>query len=147
MPKRGEGIENDTLTTHHWFLLEKLSSVLQPFYEATMCGQGHKHTLCRWFTTMDWLLGCLFDAKEDFKELRELHGSSEEYAYLEASAFSLWEKCEQYYKYVDDSAAYYTVQVLFPDKKWAWFQQEFEKDEEKKNWLCGSPEDPEDFGI
>ena len=58
---------------------------------------------------MDWLLGCLFDAKEDFKELRELHGSSEEYAYLEASAFSLWEKCEQYYKYADDSAAYYAA--------------------------------------
>ena len=82
-----------------------------------MCGQGHKHTLSRWFTTMDWLLRCLFNAKEDFKELRELHGSSKEYAYLEASAFSLWEKCEQYYKYADDSAAYYAAQVLLPDKK------------------------------
>jgi len=89
MPKRGEGIENDTLTTHYWFLLEKLSSVLQPFYKATMCGQGHKHTLYRWFTTMDWLLGCLFNTKEDFKELRELHGSSKKYTYLEALAYSL----------------------------------------------------------
>jgi hypothetical protein len=60
------------------------------------------------------------------------HFSLSPYAYLEASAFSSWEKCEQYYKYTDDSAAYYTAQVL-PDKKWTWFQQEFEKDEEKKN--------------
>ena len=66
MPKRGEGIESDRLTTHHWFLLEKLSSVLQPFYEATMCGQGHKHTLYRWFTTLDWLLDCTYDAQVDF---------------------------------------------------------------------------------
>ena len=66
---------------------------------------------------------------------------------MEASAYALWEKCEQYYKYTDDSAAYYTAQVLLPNKKWEWFQQEFEKNENKKYWLCGNPEDPEDCGI
>ena len=54
-----------------------------------MCGQGHKYTLYRWFITMDWLFGYLFNTKEDFKELQELHGSSKEYIYLKASAFSL----------------------------------------------------------
>ena len=96
---------------------------------------------------MDWLLRCLFNIKEDFKELQKLYNSSKEYAYLKASAFSLQEKCKQYYKYIDDSAAYYTAQVLLLDKKWAQFQQEFKKDKEKKNWLRGSPKDPKDFGI
>ena len=54
-----------------------------------MYNQGHKHTLCRWFTTMDWLLRCLFNVKIDFKELQEEHGNSEEYTYLEALAFAL----------------------------------------------------------
>lgn len=121
MPKRGEGIENDRLTTHHWFLLEKLSSVLQPFYEATMCGQGHKHMLYRWFTTIDWLLDCTYDAQIDFQELRVKHGDHEEYTYLEAAACASWEKCEEYYKLADNSAAYYAAQVLLPDKKWWWF--------------------------
>ena len=112
-----------------------------------MCSQSHKHTLYCWFTIMDQLLGCLFNAKEDFKKLQELHNSSEKYTYLKASAYSLWEKCEQYYKYTDNSAAYYTAQVLLSDKKWAWFQQEFKKNEKKKNWLCSSPKDPKDFGI
>ena len=42
-----------------------------------------------WFTTIDWLLGCPFNAQEDFKELQEEYGNSEEYAYLEASAYAL----------------------------------------------------------
>ena len=50
--------------------------------------------LYRWFTTIDWLLGCLFNTQEDFKELREEHGDSKEYAYLEALAYALWEKYE-----------------------------------------------------
>jgi len=109
MPKRGDGIENDRLTSHHWFLLEKLSSVLQPFYKATMCGQGHKHTLYRWFTTLDWLLDRTFDAQVDFKEHRAKYEDHEEYAYLEAAACASWEKCEEYYNLADDSAAYYAA--------------------------------------
>ena len=38
---------------------------------------------------IDWLLGYLFHTKEDFKELQELYGSSKEYTYLEALAYSL----------------------------------------------------------
>ena len=147
MPKRGEGLENDRLTPHHWFLLEKLSSVLQPFYEATMCGQGHKHTLSRWFTAMNWLLNCIYDAQIDFRDLRIDHGDSEEYTYLEAAACASWEKCEEYYNKADDSAAYYAAQVLLPDKKWWWFHQEFDHDENKKHWVAGDPEDPNDHGI
>jgi hypothetical protein len=61
MPKRGEVIENDTLITYHWFLLKKLSLVLQLFYKATIYSQGYKYILYRWFTTIDWLLRCLFN--------------------------------------------------------------------------------------
>ncbi len=109
MPKHDEGIENDTLINYHWFLLKKLSSILQPFYEATIYGQGHKYTLYHWFTIIDWFLRYLFDVKEDFKELREKYGDSKEYTYLETSAFASWEKCKQYYKYADKSAAYYAA--------------------------------------
>jgi len=66
MLKRGEGIKNNRLTTHHWFLLKKLSSVLQPFYKATIYSQGHKHMLYRWFTTIDWLLNYTYDAQINF---------------------------------------------------------------------------------
>ena len=69
MLKRGKGIENNRLITHYWFLLKKLSSVLQPFYKAIIYSQGHKYILYRWFTTMDWLFNRTFNAQIDFKEL------------------------------------------------------------------------------
>lgn len=112
-----------------------------------MCGQGHKHMLARWFTTMDWLLRCIYDAEVDFKSLRFEHGGKDEYAYLEAAAHASWEKCEEYYKYADDSAAYYAAQVLLPNKKWAWFKEQFDQDENKQTWLTGDPEFPNDRGI
>jgi hypothetical protein len=68
--------------------------------------------LYRWFTTMDWLLNSIYDAEVDFRELKAEHGDREEYTFLEAAAHSSWEKCEEYYKYMDDSAAYYAAQVL-----------------------------------
>ncbi|OCK90700.1 uncharacterized protein K441DRAFT_578598, partial [Cenococcum geophilum 1.58] len=70
IPKRGEGIKNDRLIIYHWFLLKKLSSVLQPFYKATIYSQGYKYTLYRWFTTIDWLFNRTFNAQIDFKELQ-----------------------------------------------------------------------------
>ena len=59
----------------------------------------------------------------------------------------LQEKCEEYYKFADDSVAYYTAQVLLPDKKWWWFHQRFDHNENKMNWLSGNPEDPEDHRV
>jgi len=74
-----------------------------------MCGQGHKYTLYRWFTTLDWLLDCTFNAQVDFKEHRAEYEDYKEYAYLEAAACASWEKCKEYYNLVDDSAAYYAA--------------------------------------
>ena len=96
---------------------------------------------------MDWLLRCLFNVQEDFKELQEEYSNSKEYTYLEASAYTLQEKCEQYYKYTDDSTAYYTTQVLLSNKKWEWFQQEFKKNKNKKYQLYNNLKDPEDYSI
>ena len=89
MLKCGKDIKNNTLITYYWFLFKKFSFILQPFYEATIYSQGHKHMLCRWFTTINWLLRCLFDIKEDFKELQEKYSNNKEYTYLETSAFAL----------------------------------------------------------
>src|SRR2546429_9918624 len=55
-PKRGEGIENDRLRAHHWFLLEKLHDALEPFYEATLCSKGNNNILSEWFYTLDNVL-------------------------------------------------------------------------------------------
>jgi hypothetical protein len=68
MLKHSKGIENDYLITHHWFLFEKLSFVLQPFYETTIYSQSHMYILYRWFTTINWLLNHIFDAQINFKE-------------------------------------------------------------------------------
>ena len=37
--------------------------------------------------------------------------------------------------------------MLLPDKKWWWFHQEFDHDENKKHWVAGNPEDLNDRGI
>ena len=103
--------------------------------------------LYRWFTIINWLLGCLFNAQEDFKELQKEYSNSEEYTYLEALAYTLQEKCKQYYKYTDNSAVYYTIQVLLPNKKQEWFQQEFKKNKNKKYQLYNNPKDPENCNI
>ena len=86
MPKQGDGIKNNRLTFYHWFLLKKLSSILQPFYKAIIYSQGHKHTLYRWFTTIDWLLDRTFDTQVDFKEHRAEYKNHKEYTYFEAAA-------------------------------------------------------------
>ena len=148
MLKRGEGIENNTLINYHWFLLKKLSSILQLFYKATIYSQGHKHTLYRQFTIIDQLFKYLFNIKEYFKKkLQEKYGNSKEYTYLKASAFTLQEKYKQYYKYVDKSAAYYATQVLLLDNKWAQFKQQFKGDKKKKYQLRGDPKDSKDLSI
>ena len=58
---------------------------------------------------MDWLFDCTWDAKVDFKEHCMEYDNYKEYAYFEAAACVLWEKCEEYYNLADDSAAYYVA--------------------------------------
>jgi hypothetical protein len=69
IPKRGEGIENDRLNVHHWFLLEKLHNALEPFYEATLYSQGNNNTLSEWFYTLDYVLYSIGNSKSEFDTL------------------------------------------------------------------------------
>ena len=112
-----------------------------------MCGQGYKYILYRWFTIMDQLLDCTWDAQIDFKEHCIKHSDYDEYTYLKAAACASQEKCEEYYNLADESAAYYAAQVLLLDKKWWWFHQRFNQNENKKYWLAGNPEDLNDRGV
>ena len=66
MPKHSKGIKNDQFITYYWFLLKKLSFVLQPFYKVTIYGQGYKYMLYCWFTTIDWLLNYTYDTQINF---------------------------------------------------------------------------------
>lgn len=67
----------------------------------------------------DWLLARTYDAQIDFQILDRDEGGKEEYAFLEAAAHISRQKVEQYYKPVEDSAAYYAALVLLPRMKWA----------------------------
>jgi hypothetical protein len=138
-PKRGEGIENDRLNAHHWFLLEKLHDALGPFYEATLCSQGNNNTLSEWFYNLDYVLDSIGKSKNEFKELAEENPELEEYAILQAASAAAWLKTVAYYKKADDSAAYYAASVLDPTFKWSWFEEHWGNDKDKKFWLEGNP--------
>ena len=94
-PKRGEGIENDRLKAHHWFLLEKLHDALEPFYEATLCSEGNSNTLSGWFTTLDYVLDSIYENKNEFEALAGKNSESEEYAFLQIAAAAAWLKTEE----------------------------------------------------
>jgi hypothetical protein len=138
-PKRGEGIENDRLKAHHWFLLEKLHDTLEKFYETTLCNEGNNTTLSGWFYSLDYLLDSIDRSKNEFEELADENPESEEYAFLQASAAAAWAKTEEYYGKVDESAAYYAATVLNPAYKWEWFEERWGNDKFKKVWLEGNP--------
>ena len=84
-PKCGEGIENDRLRAHHWFLLEKLHDALEPFYEATLCSEGNNNTLSKWFYTLDYVLDSIDKSKIEFEALASENPESEEYSFLQAA--------------------------------------------------------------
>lgn len=136
-PKRGEGVENDRLKAHHWFLLEKLHDALEPFYEATLCTQGNSNTLSEWFYTLDYVLDSIDGSKNEFEALAGENPESEEYAFLQAAAAAAWLKTEEYYGKVDESAAYYAASILNPAFKWSWFEERWENNKVKKVWLEG----------
>ena len=138
-PKRGEGIENDRLRAHHWFLLEKLHDALEPFYEATLCSEGNNNTLSEWFYTLDYVLDSAEKSKIEFDALADENPKSEEYAFLQAASAAGWLKTVDYYKKADESAAYYAVSVLDPAFKWSWFEDRWGNDKVKKFWLDGNP--------
>jgi len=138
-PKRGEGIENDRLKAHHWFLLEKLHDALEPFYETTLCSQGKNNTLSDWFSGLDYILDRIDQSNNEFEKLAEDNPESEEYAFLQAGAAAAWVKTEEYYCKADDSAAYYAASVLDPVFKWEWFEERWGNHRFKKVWLEGGP--------
>jgi hypothetical protein len=138
-PKRGEGIENDRLKAHHWFLLEKLHDALEPFYEATLCSEGNSNTLSEWIYTLDYVLDSADGSKNEFEELAGENPESEEYTFLQAGAAAAWLKTEEYYGKIDESAAYYAASVLDPAFKWSWFEERWGNDQVKKVWLEGDP--------
>jgi hAT family C-terminal dimerisation region len=137
-PKRGEGIENDRLKAHHWFLLERLHDSLEPFYEATLCCEGNDNTLSEWFYTLDYVLDSIDRSKNEFEELARDNPESEDYAFLQAASAAAWLKTEDYYKKVDESAAYYAASVLNPAFKWSWFEDRWGNDTVKRFWLEGN---------
>jgi len=53
--------------------------------------------------------------------------------------FAAWLKTADYYRKVDDSAAYYAASVLDPAFKWSWFEDRWGNDKVKKGWLEGNP--------
>ena len=143
-PKRGEGIENDRLRAHHWFLLDKLRDALHPFYESTLCSEGNDDILSNWFYTLDYLFDSVGQSQNEFDELASENPESEEYTFLQAGAAAAWLKTEEYYKKADESAAYYAASVLNPAVKWVWFEEHWGNDPIKKAWLNGDRRDRRD---
>ena len=139
IPKRGEGIENDRLNAHHWLLLQKLHDALQPFYEASLCSQGNNNTLSDWFYKLDYVLDSIGKTKSEFETLADEIPESDEYFFLQTAAAAAWEKTADYYRKVDDSAAYYAASVLNPAVKWSWFEERWGNDRVKRTWLEGNP--------
>jgi hypothetical protein len=92
IPKRGEGIENDRLNAHHWFLLEKLHNTLEPFYEATLCSQGNNNTLSEWFYNLYYVLSgySIDNSKSEFDTLCSEKPQSDEYDFLQMAAAAAW---------------------------------------------------------
>ena len=100
-----------------------------------------------WFTIIDWLFNCTWDAQIDFKEYREQYGNYEEYAYFKAAACAFQGKCKEYYNMADNSTAYYVTQVLLPDKKQQWFYQQFNYNKNKKYQLTNNLKDLINYGV
>jgi hAT family C-terminal dimerisation region len=125
----------DVLSRHDWKVLEKVHSSLHCYYEATLCCQGNNHSLGRWFSTLDFLFSRSHGALCEFRDLKEQNPESEEYVWLEAAADGAWQKCQQYYKLADNSAAYYAAEVLQPGRKWSWLNEQWGSDPQKRIWL------------
>lgn len=139
-PVRGsKGVIEDILTAEHWTSLELLETALQDFFEATMMTQGQQNNLSEYFCTLDYLLNAVNTTKETYKELR-LENPSPENAFLEAAADASWNHIEKYYNMLDTSPAYYAAAILDPCTKWGWFEQEWENDTVKADWLVSAKE-------
>ena len=112
---------------------------MEKFYKTTLYNEGNNDILSRWFYTLDYLLDSIDRSKNEFEELAGENPESDEYAFLQTSAAAAWLKTEEYYRKVDDSAAYYAATVLNPVYKWAWFEQRWGNDKVKEAWLEGNP--------
>ena len=110
------------------FLLEKLHDALHPFYEATLCSEGNDNTLSAWVFTLDYVLESTGKSENEFQELADENPGSEEYVFLQTGAGAARLKIENYYRKVDDSAAYYAASVLNPGFKGSWFEDRWSED-------------------
>ena len=130
-----------------WFLsqwkeLEHLHDQLETFYEVILLTEGRNATLADHFQTLDWLLNEICASRQKFEELyedtrRRRRGSrdADDFAWLAAAAEVSWRKCEEYFRKVDDTAAYYAAISLNPTLKNEWYKQAWLDHYEKRDWI------------
>ena len=68
--------------------------------------------LAEWFTTLDWVLQEVYNSQLEFEDQKNKYPGCEEFEYLHTAAHGAWKKVEDYYKKVDDNAAYYAAQAF-----------------------------------
>ena len=72
---------------------------------------------------------------EDTRRRRRGSRDADDFAWLAAAAEVSWRKCEEYFRKVDDTAAYYAAISLNPTLKNEWYKQAWLDHYEKRDWI------------
>jgi len=121
------------LSSDDWKTLKKLYNMLETFYKATLCTEGNRDHLGRWLPAMEFIYAKVSGFVEEAKELQ---AEDPKYPWLEAAAEGALAKCKQYYKYADDSPAYYAADILQPHRKWNWLHKRWGGSDKTEPWLA-----------
>jgi hypothetical protein len=116
----GREIEADCLSSDDWIVLTNLHHFLRFFHQATLATEGHKATLERVLSTMEFLLEQL--------EIGKLEYSND--SYISPCINSAWSKLDKYYGLTERSSAYIATMVLIPSQKWTWIEDNW-----APNWI------------
>ena len=102
----GREIEGDCLSHKDWTVLTNIHHFLRFFHQATLVTEGHKATIERVLSTMEFLLEQL--------EIGKLNYADD--SYIGPCINSAWSKLDKYYSLTERSSAYIAAMVLIPSR-------------------------------
>jgi hypothetical protein len=114
----GREMEADCLSSEDWIILTNIHHFLRFFYQAILATEGHRASLERVLSIMEFLLEQL-----EIGKLEYLNDS-----YICPCINSAWSKLDKYYSLIERSSAYIITIVLIPSQKWTWIEDNWAPD-------------------
>ena len=135
----GRSILQNELDKEDWDILHEYSELLEPFEDATEVLQGNPGThpssqnqkqglAASVLLAFEFLLSHLEASKVNYQ-------SRPEFRHLSIATDLAWDKCNEYYKKLDDTPVYLAGVILHPSHKWGRLEELWGNSKKAKRWI------------